>query len=61
MRFTVNLYTRSTYSRFSGYPNSFPENTYHYDKEEDVTKCISDLLKNDISGIYLTEIIDERF
>ena len=39
----------------------FPENSYVYDNIEDAIKCISDLLRNKMSGIYSTEIIDHRF
>jgi hypothetical protein len=57
LKYEVHLYTKETHDKWGGYPNGFPENSYEYDRPVEVTDCIISLLKNKISGIYITEII----
>ena len=49
-QFEVHCFTKQNYEKFG---NQFPENSYFYDTEDEVSKCLIDLIKNPISGIML--------
>lgn len=57
-KFEVHCFTKANYER---YGNNFPENSYFYDTEKEVTECLIDLVKNPISGIWKTEFIINKF
>lgn len=50
-----------TAQNLKDYGNKFPENSYFYDTEEDVIACLCGLIRNKISGIYLTELRQNDF
>jgi len=57
MKFIIHCYTKNTYERLRG----FPENSYEFETKEEAIKCLIDLIYNDISGIWITELIQTRF
>lgn len=56
-KFIINCYTKNTYLYLRG----FPENSYEFNTKEEAIKCLTDLIYNDISGIWITELIQEKF
>lgn len=57
-QFEVHCFTKHNYERFG---NQFPENSYFYGTEDEVLKCLIDLIENPISGIWKTELIMDKF
>ena len=56
--FEVHCFTKENYERFG---DKFPENSYFYDSAEEAIRCLSDLVKNPISGIWKTELVINKF
>jgi hypothetical protein len=54
-RFEIDLYTEK-----SLLTHGHPENSYEYDKKEDAIKCLTDLINNDIAGIYKAELFIKK-
>lgn len=60
--YIINCYCHKTYKRFGGTKEGgFPENTYVYNTKEEALNCLRDLINNDNSGIWMIELIQERF
>lgn len=61
-RYEVHCFCKSTYEKWGGVAQGgFPENSYFFDTDEEVIECLSDLIKNKMSGIFFTELIQNDF
>lgn len=56
--FEVHCFTRHNYERLG---NQFPENSYVFVTEDEVLECLTNLVKNKVSGIWKTELIINTF
>ena len=56
--FEVHCFTRHNYERTG---NQFPENSYCFVTEDEVLECLTNLVKNEVSGIWKTELIINKF
>lgn len=56
-QFIIDCYTADTYNKLYG----FPENSYGFDTKIEAIKCLTDLINNDISGIYHCELKINKF
>lgn len=55
--FEVHCFTRDNYEKRG---NRFPEQSYRFFSKDEVLKCLTNLVNNDFSGIYITELIIYR-
>ena len=56
--FEVHCFTKNNYDQRG---NKFPENSYVFDTEDEVLKFLTNLVKNKMSGIWITELIINEF
>ena len=61
-RYEVHCFCKDTYEKWGGIENGgWPENSYFFDTEDEVIHCLAGLVRNKMSGIFFTELIQNDF